>query len=156
MLRFVRRELFNEPGRAPKPDIYQINRKIADSGDRTRAAFETGALGRGRYQLRHARVVEIFHVFLPLALRQCVRCQLFTLLQTRTHHVPFSKQTENGDVGYRTRVTRTSFLCRHQLRHARVTYRFSLLNTRLVRNIEVGRTRISVKELKPSYTVNIK
>ena len=59
MLRFVRRELFYEPGRAPKPDIYQINRKIADSGDRTRAAFETGALGRGRYQLRHARVVTI-------------------------------------------------------------------------------------------------
>ena len=35
--------------------------------------------------------------------------------------MPLSKQTENGDDGYRTRATRANFLCRHQLRHARVT-----------------------------------
>ena len=41
--------------------------------------------------------------------------------------MPFSKQTENGDDGYRTRATRTSFLSRHQLRHARVTSVGSIL-----------------------------
>ena len=72
LLRFVRRELFYEPGRAPKPDIYQINRKIADSGDRTRAAFETGALGRGRYQLRHARVVYVTNHYTK---RPWIKCE---------------------------------------------------------------------------------
>ena len=63
---------------------------------------------------------ENFPLFLVPSIATVRSLADFTLHETRTRHVAIFKQTKIAGSGCRTRATRTSFLSRSQLHHARV------------------------------------